>query len=81
MTDTDPRVAQMVADHYRAMTPSERCAAASALFDVARAFLEASLPAGLTERERRFVVARRLYGRELPEAALAAYAEFGSHLK
>jgi hypothetical protein len=64
MTDTDPRVAQMVADHDRAMTPSERC-------------LEASLPAGLTERERRFVVARRLYGRELPEAALAAYAEFG----
>ena len=76
MKDTDALVAKIVADRHRAMTPGERCAAASALFDVARSIVEASLPDGLTEAERRLAVARRVYGTELPEAALAAYAEF-----
>jgi hypothetical protein len=76
MKDTDALVAQMVAERHRAMTPGERCAAASSLFDVARSFVEASLPDGLTQRERRLAVARRFYGTELPEAALAAYARY-----
>jgi hypothetical protein len=79
MKDTDAKVARMVADRHRAMTPGERCAAASSLFDVARSFVEASLPDSLTEGERRLAVARRLYGTELPEAALTAHARYETH--
>jgi hypothetical protein len=80
MKDTNAKVARMVADRHRAMTPDERCLAASSLFDVARSIVEASLPDGLTEAERRLAVARRVYGTELPEAALAAYARYEAHL-
>jgi hypothetical protein len=80
MNDTDASVARIVADRHRAMTPGERCAAASSLFDVARSFVEASLPDSLTEGERRLAVARRFYGTELPEAALSAYARHETHV-
>jgi hypothetical protein len=76
MKDTHAEVARLVAARHRAMTPDERCLAASSLFDVARSIVEASLPDGLTEAERRLAVARRFYGTELPEAALAAHARY-----
>ncbi len=66
----------MVAEHHRRMTPEERIRIASAMFDAARAIVESSLPAHLTRRERRLAYARRMYGNELPQAALIAFADW-----
>jgi hypothetical protein len=76
MNDTSPKVAALVADHHRQMTPDERMRIASSMFDTARAIVESSLPLSLTRRERRLAYARRMYGNELPEAALVAFAEW-----
>jgi hypothetical protein len=76
MNDTSPEVAAMVAEHHRQMTPEERVRIASSMFDTARAIVESSLPANLSRRERRLAYARRMYGNELPEAALIAFAEW-----
>jgi len=76
MSDTSAAMAKIIADRHRAMTPAERCAAASSMFETARAIVESSLPSGLTAEERRLAVARRFYGDELPEAALLAHARY-----
>ena len=76
MNDTATTVAALVALRHRAMTPSERFRVAASLFETGRAIVEASLPPGLTRFERRLQLARRLYGQDLPEAALAAFAAF-----
>lgn len=76
MNDTSPMIAAMVAEHYRKMTPEERMRLASSMFDTARAIVESSLPPNLSRRERRLAYARRMYGTELPEAALIAFAEW-----
>jgi len=76
MNDTSPEIAAMVAEHHRRMTPEERIRIASAMFDAARAIVESSLPAHLTRRERRLAYARRMYGNELPQAALIAFADW-----
>jgi len=60
------------------MTAAERWLAASSLFETARAIVESSLPGNLTLAQRRLAVARRLYGTELPEAALIAHANYVS---
>jgi len=76
MNDTSPRIAAIVAEHHRRMTPDERITIAARMFDDARAIVEASLPTSLTQRERRFAVAQRFYGTELPRAALLAFADW-----
>jgi hypothetical protein len=76
MNDTSPEIAAMVADRHRRMTPEERMRIASSMFDTARAIVESSLPPNLSRRERRLAYARRMYGCELPEAALVAFAEW-----
>lgn len=76
MNDTSPKIAAMVAEHYRQMTPEQRMRIASSMFDTARAIVESSLPPNLSRRERRLAYARRMYGNELPEAALVAFAEW-----
>jgi hypothetical protein len=76
MSDTTAEVSALVAERHRRMTPDERVAIASALFDTARLIVESSLPAGLAAEERRLALAHRLYGRELPEAALRAFAAY-----
>lgn len=78
MSDTTPKVAALVAERHRRMTPAERVRIAAGLFDAARAIVESSLPPGLSPRERRLGLARRLYGRELPEKALLAHAAWGT---
>lgn len=60
------------------MTAAERWLAASSLFETARAIVESSLPGNLKLAQRRLAVARRLYGTELPEAALIAHANYSS---
>jgi hypothetical protein len=76
MSDTSATVSALVQERHRAMTADDRWRAASSLFETARAIVESSLPAGLTLEQRRLAIARRLYGTELPEAALAAHATF-----
>ena len=66
----------MVAERHRQMTPEERMRIASAMFDTARAIVESSLPPNLSRREHRLAYARRMYGSELPDAALVAFAEW-----
>lgn len=77
MNDTDPKIAKLVRDFHLRLTPYQRMQIASAMFDSARAIVLSSLdPAIVSDRRaRRLALARRLYGRELPEAALAAFAE------
>ena len=76
MNDTSPEVAALVAERHRQMTPEERMRIASSMFDTARAIVESSLPPNLSRRERRLAYAKRMYGNELPEAALIAFAEW-----
>lgn len=76
MNDTSPKIAAMVAERYGRMTPEERMKIASEMFDTARAIVESSLPPSLTRSERRLALAKRLYGKELPEAALIAFSEW-----
>lgn len=78
MSDTAPKIEALAAARHQAMTPEERWRIASRMFDDARAIVESSLPAGLSQRERRLAVARRLYGGDLPQAALEAFAGYGS---
>ena len=49
---------------------------ASSMFETARVIVDSSLPQTLTGRDRRLAIARRFYGDELPEAALAAFADW-----
>lgn len=74
MNDTTDTVARLVMERHAAMTPSERMQIAASMYDTARAIVEASLPAGLTRAQRRYAVAKRMYGDDLPEAVLLAYA-------
>lgn len=76
MNDTSAEAHRVFVERHRSMTPTERCIAAASMFETARTIVEASLPSGLTREQRRFAVARRLYGNELPETALAAHAKF-----
>ena len=76
MNDTPVEISQRVAERHQAMTAEQRWQVASSMFDVARAIVESSLPNGLSRHERRTALARRLYGTELPEAAIAAFAHF-----
>ena len=76
MSDTSPEVERMVAQRYQQMTPEERMRIAASMFETARVIVESSLPANLYGRERRLAFARRMYGDELPEAAMLAFADW-----
>jgi hypothetical protein len=76
VNDTSPEFEAMVEERYRRMSPDERVRIAASMYDTARAIVLSSLPPGLSRRERCLAFARRLYERELPEAALIAYAEW-----
>jgi hypothetical protein len=72
VNDTPPALSGLVAATYAAMTPEERLRIASSMFDTARAIVDSSLPPSLPSADRRIAIARRFYGRELPDAAIAA---------
>lgn len=74
MNDTPDAMARIVAARYAGMTPAERVEMVVAMRQSARAIVESSLPAGLTREQRRYLVAKRFYGDELPETALLAHA-------
>jgi hypothetical protein len=76
VNDTSEAVARLVVARYAAMSPLERMQIASSMYDTARLSIESSLPAGLSREERRYAVAKRMYGAELPDSALRAHAAF-----
>ena len=78
MNDTSPETERMVAARYAAMSPLERLSIVASMRQTAIAIIESSLPPNLTREQRRYAVAKRMYGSELPEAALLAYASFQS---
>jgi hypothetical protein len=59
MNDTSRKVAQRVADFYRAMTPLQVLEMIASLNRAARIIVESSLPPGLTREERRSGLPRR----------------------
>jgi hypothetical protein len=66
MTDTPPEIAEMVRARLMAKTGAERFRMGVEMFDAARRMVLASLPAGLTETERKRRLFERLYGMPLP---------------
>jgi hypothetical protein len=79
MNDTSALISNLIAQHHDSMTPAERWRVVSSMFETARKIVDSSLAADLTVQQRRLAVARRIYGGELPEAALLAHAEFEMH--
>jgi hypothetical protein len=66
MTDTPPEIAEMVRARLMALSGAERFRMGVQMFDAARRMVLASLPAGLTETERKRQLFKRLYGEALP---------------
>jgi hypothetical protein len=62
MTDTSPEIAFMVQQRYAAMSPTERFMIGIQMFETARTIVLASLPAHLSEHERRRQLCERFYG-------------------
>ena len=66
MTDTPPEIAEMVRARLMARSGAERFRMGAEMFEVARRMVLASLPAHLTETERKHRLFERLYGLPLP---------------
>jgi hypothetical protein len=66
MTDTSPEVAELVCARLMARSGAERFRMGVEMFDAARRMVLASLPANLTERERKQRLFERIYGELLP---------------
>lgn len=66
MTDTSPEVAEMVRARLMAKSGAERFRMGVEMFEAARRLVLASLPADLTETERKRQLFERLYGTPLP---------------
>jgi hypothetical protein len=81
MNDTSDDVARLVAERHRSMTPEQRLRIASSMYETARSIIASSLPKDLSPEQRRYAIARRFYGNELPEAALLAHARYSDTKK
>lgn len=69
MDDTLPEFRALVRARLAALTPRERVLMCADMFDSARSFVEASIPADADERKRRRIVCERFYGAELARKA------------
>jgi hypothetical protein len=76
MRDTSREFERILRDRYAAMTSDERLQVVVSMRRTAIGIIESSLPPELTLEERRFAIAKRFYGDELPEAALRAHARY-----
>jgi hypothetical protein len=74
VTDTSPEIDEMVRVRLMALSGAERFRMGVQMFDAARRMVLASLPAGLTEAERKRLLFERLYDEALPTQA-AGYDE------
>ena len=69
MTDTPPEIAEMVRARLMALSGAERFRMGAEMFEAARRMVLASLPADLTETERKRRLFERIYGEALPTQA------------
>ncbi len=69
MTDTPPEIAELVRTRLMARTGAERFRMGVEMFDAARRMVLASLPAELSDSERKRRLFERLYGQSLPAQA------------
>jgi len=60
--DTTLEFRRLVRERLEALAPTERVRMCADMFETARQLVEASLPAGLDEQERRYQICRRFYG-------------------
>jgi hypothetical protein len=65
VTDTPPEIERMVRNKLMACSSEERFIMGAEMFDSAREMVNASLPKNLSETERRRLLFRRIYGKEL----------------
>lgn len=66
MIDTSPEIAEMVRARLMALSGAERFRIGAQMFDAARRMVLASLPADLSETERKRRLFKRLYNESLP---------------
>jgi hypothetical protein len=66
ISDTPPEIAEMVRVRLMALSGAERLRMGARMFEAARRMALASLPAGLTEAERKHRLFERLYGEPPP---------------
>ena len=67
MNDTSPDIAQKQFEMMKALGPARRIELACEMYTAARESIFASLPAGLSEEQRRRVYLETMYGREFCE--------------
>lgn len=66
MTDTPPEIAEMVRARLMALSGAGRLRMGADMFEAARRMVLASLPAGLSQTERKRRLFERLYGLPFP---------------
>jgi hypothetical protein len=70
MNDTLPEIAEMVRARLMALSGAERFIMGARMFESARRMVLASLPADLSETERKRQLFTRLYGEALPDEVM-----------
>ena len=65
MTDTPPEIERIMRDKLMALSGEERFVMGAEMFDSACEMVKASLPKNLSETERRRLLFKRIYGKEL----------------
>jgi hypothetical protein len=65
MRDTPPEMQRMVRNKIMALSGEMRFIMGAQMFDSALEMIKASLPRGLSKRERRRVLFKRIYGKEM----------------
>ena len=65
VTDTPPEIELMVREKIMARSCEERFVMGSRMFDSALEMIKASLPKDLSEAERRRLLFKRIYGKEI----------------
>jgi hypothetical protein len=65
VTDTRPDIERMVRDRIMARSGEERLIMGAQMFDSACEMVRASLPRNLSDMERRRLLFKRIYGKEI----------------
>ncbi len=68
--DTSPEINRMIFERTMRLTGEERFMMGVRMFDAARQIVWSSLPAGLSESERKLVFFERMYGQSLDDALM-----------
>lgn len=77
MNDTAPEISELIRKRYAAMSGLERMRIAAQMRESARELVLASLPAGISESQRRRAIYERFYGVSPDSPELAAAQESG----